>query len=304
MAPRLNSRRHFRLLEPSSGKAEASFAAKTVIDAEAVEISRSAWTVIWRSEVRGQLGSASRTYLFQTPACSASASSSSNGPMTSVGPLAALEHLAARQVERRVLRVIAGDGAQAMFAQAVDQAADSGPVDRARAHRAGFGGRIERRAFEHIRRSASCRLASPAGARHARCRHATACSRSRSRSARCDSDRRGWRRTDDCRGSWRGGRHRTSGAGNARRVRTCSYSKGCLAAPVRRIHRTALRRTWPIGGCQQASDGMRSGSISAPPCAARFPSGRLRWRGPHRRTGRGTSPPGDPTVRAVRRGPR
>src|ERR1700729_3300060 len=54
--------------------------------------------------------------------------------------LSALEHLAAGQVERGILRVVAGDGAQAMLAQAVDQPANSRPVDRAGAHCTGFGG--------------------------------------------------------------------------------------------------------------------------------------------------------------------
>jgi hypothetical protein len=39
-------------------------------------------------------------------------------------PLTSLEHFAAGQVERGVLGVIAGDGAQSVFAQAVDQAAN------------------------------------------------------------------------------------------------------------------------------------------------------------------------------------
>src|ERR1700730_9275673 len=67
------------------------------------------------------------------------------------GALATLKYLAAGQIERRVFRVIAGDAAQPMFAQAIDQPANSRPIDRARAHRAGFGGRIERRTFEHLR---------------------------------------------------------------------------------------------------------------------------------------------------------
>src|SRR5579871_1446313 len=65
-------------------------------------------------------------------------------------PLSALEHLPAWQVERRVFRMVAGDAAQPMLAQAIDQAADAGPVHGARAHRAGFGGRIERRRGEHV----------------------------------------------------------------------------------------------------------------------------------------------------------
>ena len=140
-------------------------------------------------------------YLFQTPSCSAAASSSSSGPTTSVGRWPLLEHLAAGQVERRIFRMVAGDVAQPVFAQAVDQPADAGPVHRARAHRAGLGGRIERGVPRGCPARSWCRPASPAGARHARCRHATACSRSRPRSARCRSDRPEGRRRDGCRGS-------------------------------------------------------------------------------------------------------
>src|SRR6266851_3327541 len=61
------------------------------------------------------------------------------------GTLAAAKHLAAGQVEGRVFRMIAGDAAQALLAEAVDHPANAGPVDRARAHRAGLGGGIERR---------------------------------------------------------------------------------------------------------------------------------------------------------------
>src|SRR5690348_15318397 len=46
-------------------------------------------------------------------------------------PLTAGKDLAARQIERRVLRMVAGDAAQAVLAEAVDDAADAGPVDRA-----------------------------------------------------------------------------------------------------------------------------------------------------------------------------
>ena len=47
--------------------------------------------------------------------------------------------------------MIAGDAAQAMFGEAIDDAADAGPVDRAGAHRAGLGGGIERGFRQHIR---------------------------------------------------------------------------------------------------------------------------------------------------------
>src|SRR5581483_3979268 len=65
-------------------------------------------------------------------------------------PLSALEDLPAWQVERRVFRMVAGDAAQPMLAQAIDQAADAGPVHGARAHRAGFGGGIECRLSQHV----------------------------------------------------------------------------------------------------------------------------------------------------------
>ena len=41
--------------------------------------------------------------------------------------LSALENLATGQIERRVLRVIAGEGTQSMFAQAVNHPSDAGP---------------------------------------------------------------------------------------------------------------------------------------------------------------------------------
>ena len=54
--------------------------------------------------------------------------------------LPAFEHLSTGQIERRILRVIAGDGTKAMFAQPVDYAANASPIDCARAHGAGLGG--------------------------------------------------------------------------------------------------------------------------------------------------------------------
>jgi hypothetical protein len=66
-------------------------------------------------------------------------------------PLTASENFPARQIERRIFRVVAGEVAQPVFAQAVDQPSDAGPVDRARAHRAGLGGGIQRRTLEHFR---------------------------------------------------------------------------------------------------------------------------------------------------------
>src|SRR5215470_7635928 len=47
--------------------------------------------------------------------------------------LAALEHVTTRQVEGRIFRMIAGHAAQPLFAQAVNDTADAGPVNRARA---------------------------------------------------------------------------------------------------------------------------------------------------------------------------
>ena len=46
------------------------------------------------------------------------------------GALAASKHLAAGQIERGVVGVIAGNGAQSVFAEAIDQPANSRPVDR------------------------------------------------------------------------------------------------------------------------------------------------------------------------------
>ena len=65
--------------------------------------------------------------------------------------------------------MVAGELPQPMFAQAVDQAADTGPVDRARTHRAGLGGRIERGIAQDIRvdRGAGLRRQQPLGMRGA-----------------------------------------------------------------------------------------------------------------------------------------
>src|SRR4051794_24602215 len=65
-------------------------------------------------------------------------------------PLAAGKDFATGQVEGRVLRMIAGDAAQAVLAEAIDDTADAGPVDRARAHRTGLGGGIERGLRQHL----------------------------------------------------------------------------------------------------------------------------------------------------------
>src|SRR6266850_8163182 len=65
--------------------------------------------------------------------------------------LPAGEHVAAGQVEGRIFRMVAGEIQQTMFAQAVNEPADAGPVDRAGAHRTGFGGRIERSAAQSAR---------------------------------------------------------------------------------------------------------------------------------------------------------
>ena len=59
-------------------------------------------------------------------------------------PLSGLEYLAARQVEGGIFRMTAGQRPQPGFAQAIDQPADPGPVDRAGAHGAGLRGGIER----------------------------------------------------------------------------------------------------------------------------------------------------------------
>src|ERR1700738_3191418 len=69
--------------------------------------------------------------------------------------LSAPEYFAAGKIERRILRMISGNGTQSMFAQPVDQPADAGPVDCARTHRTGFGGRVKRGTAEDIR--AECR---------------------------------------------------------------------------------------------------------------------------------------------------
>src|SRR5271165_4385731 len=58
--------------------------------------------------------------------------------------LAGGEYRAAGQVERRVLDMVAGQRAQAGLAQAVNDAADAGPIERAGAHRAWLGGAVER----------------------------------------------------------------------------------------------------------------------------------------------------------------
>ena len=65
--------------------------------------------------------------------------------------------------------MVAGDLPQPMFAQAVDQPSDAGPVDRARTHRTGLGGRIERGAAQDIGvdRRAGLRGQQPFGVRGA-----------------------------------------------------------------------------------------------------------------------------------------
>ena len=83
--------------------------------------------------------------------------------------LSAAEHFPAWQVERRIFRMVAGQIPQAVFAQAIDHAADAGPVDRAGAHRAGFGGRVERGIAQGvgIDRGAGLRRQQPLGMRRA-----------------------------------------------------------------------------------------------------------------------------------------
>jgi hypothetical protein len=46
--------------------------------------------------------------------------------------------------------MVAGQLLQTMLAEAVNETADAGPVDRARTHRAGFGGGIERGAAQDL----------------------------------------------------------------------------------------------------------------------------------------------------------
>lgn len=58
--------------------------------------------------------------------------------------LPAREHLAARQIQRRVLGVVAGELQQPGLAHAVDHPADVRPVLRRRAHRARLHGRHQR----------------------------------------------------------------------------------------------------------------------------------------------------------------
>src|SRR4051812_14759170 len=84
-------------------------------------------------------------------------------------PLATGKNLATGQVERRVLRMIAGDAAQAVLAEAIDDTADAGPVDRAGAHRAGLGGGIERGLRQHLaaERAAGLRRSEALGMRRA-----------------------------------------------------------------------------------------------------------------------------------------
>src|ERR1700723_902006 len=53
--------------------------------------------------------------------------------------LAARKHGAAGQVEGGIFGMVAGDAAQPCLAEAIDQAADAGPIDGARTHRAGLG---------------------------------------------------------------------------------------------------------------------------------------------------------------------
>ncbi len=72
--------------------------------------------------------------------------------------LPAREHVAARQVEGRVLGVVAGQAQQRALLDAVDEPADVGPVLRAGAHRARLDRRDERAAPELGRREARRRV--------------------------------------------------------------------------------------------------------------------------------------------------
>ncbi|HZR52349.1 MAG TPA: serine hydrolase domain-containing protein [Streptosporangiaceae bacterium] len=64
--------------------------------------------------------------------------------------LAAGEHLAARQRQGPVVRVIASNRDEFGLGQAVDDAGDAGPVDGARAHRARLGARVQGRPGELV----------------------------------------------------------------------------------------------------------------------------------------------------------
>ena len=61
------------------------------------------------------------------------------------------EHRATREVEGRILRVIAGQRLQAAFGQSVDHTADARPVHGAGAHRTRLRRRIHRAAGEKAR---------------------------------------------------------------------------------------------------------------------------------------------------------
>jgi hypothetical protein len=65
-------------------------------------------------------------------------------------PLTGGEYEAAGQIEGRILLVRAGLLFERLLALPLDDAANSCPIDRARAHRAGFGGGVEGAAGEEL----------------------------------------------------------------------------------------------------------------------------------------------------------
>src|ERR1700733_11292173 len=81
----------------------------------------------------------------------------------------------------------------------------------------------------------------------------------------------------------------------------CPPSDSCLTHFLPQISLRNLR----ILDCYANRCPLRLKTLfSVPPCGGQCRSGWLRLRAPRRRTGRETSRPDDPTIRAIRRGPR
>src|SRR3954452_10791830 len=167
--------------------------------------------------------------------------------------------------------MIAGNAAQAVFAEAIDDSADAGPVDRAGAHRAGLGGGIERGPRQHLaaERAAGLRRGETLGMRGAVViGHVAVLGFDQDLAFGIDDDA-----TEGMVAVGEG----TAGdrKGKAQEV---------LVALGPAAHRSSL--------------------VNAPPYAGRQRSARLRWSVLHTRIRRGTSPPGDRRAQAVRRDPR
>src|SRR4051794_33114538 len=167
--------------------------------------------------------------------------------------------------------MIAGNAAQAVFAEAIDDSADAGPVDRAGAHRAGLRGGIERGLRQHLaaERAAGLRRGETLGMRGAVViGHVAVLGFDQDLAFGIDDDA-----TEGMVAVGEGTAGDRKGKGAEGRVGL---------GP-------AAHRSFPVNG---------------PPYAGRPRGDRPRWYVLHTRIRRGTSPPADRRVQGVRRGPR